>query len=142
MKNIVIIFGLLFSLSVGNIFAQNSSNSTERFTPQPKVSLSNGISEGTLTAAEVRALTGFTVDMGDFPRACTVRSYNLYYKPVGQDEAIPIVECTGNEFVDYARGALDKAQPGDEYTFTKIKVGAPGITSGIKASNNIKITVR
>lgn len=145
MKKLAIIFGLLFSLSLGNTFAQNNSNSTKQFTPQAKVSLSNGVSEGTLTAAEVRALTGFAVDMGDFPKECTVWSYNLYYKPVGQDQAVPLLGCRGNEFMDSAQSvqkAISQAKSGDEYIFTKIKVGAAGMKAGIKVNDSIKITVQ
>lgn len=97
--------------------------------------------DGLIGAGEFRAQPGLTANLDNFDMdlSCTVQSYKLYYVCKRCD---PLeLQGTGARFTGVISDVVRRAKPGDQYTFTEVKVRCPGDVAGRRV-NGLSFKIR
>jgi len=108
--------------------------------PNPTIRLGDNV-DGLIGAGEFRAQPGLMTKLENFDMdiRCKIQSYSLYYVCKHCD---PIeLKGVGNRFTGRIADAIRKAKPGDQYTFTNIKVRCPGDVVG-RRMNTLTFKIR
>ena len=93
--------------------------------PNPVVRMGKNV-DGMISSSEFRAQLGLTAVLEDFDydAKCQVQSYTVIYNRVRQDAFS--MKATAGRFSGKISSAIRQAKPGDQYSFTDVKVRCPG----------------
>lgn len=93
--------------------------------PNPIVKMGGQV-DGVLSSSEFKAAEGLTAVLEDFDyeAKCQVQSYNVTYTRKRQDPVL--LKGKGARFVGEVATAVRQAKPGDQYSFTEVKVRCSG----------------
>lgn len=108
--------------------------------PDPVVRLGTKI-DGQIKSSEFKTQLGLIalLENFDYDAKCNVQSYNLTYTRKRQD-AISI-SGKGARFAGEVLNAVRQAKPGDQYSFTEMKVRCPGDKAGRRV-NGLSFSIR
>jgi len=108
--------------------------------PDPVIKLGRKIN-GSMGSGEFRAQPGLTANLDNFDMdaRCAIQSYTLFYvrkysDPVG-------LKGTGGRFTGRISSVIRQAKPGDQYSFTDVKVRCPGDVAGRRV-NGLSFRIR
>jgi hypothetical protein len=108
--------------------------------PDPVVKLGNRVScmmQSGVFGAQVGLVAA--LDNFDMDFRCNIQSYTLYYVRKRSD---PVeMQGSGGRFTGMVRNAILRAKPGDQYTFTNVKVRCPGDVTG-RIVNSLSFNIR
>ena len=93
--------------------------------PNPVVRMGKNV-DGMISSSEFRAQIGLTAILEDFDydAKCQVQSYTVIYNRIRQDAFS--MKATAGRFSGKIANVIRQAKPGDQYSFTDIKVRCPG----------------
>lgn len=109
MKQLLLIFGLWFGITIGNVFAQNTNSAIPM--------LSNRQSTGEIKAAEMIRQSGILVQTPN--GFCQVSRFTMYWT---RKKCDPVeLYSTSGKFEGKVLEAIKKAEPGDIFYFVEIR---------------------
>ena len=93
--------------------------------PDPVLRLGKHI-DGQISSGEFKAQAGLSAPLENFDidARCQIKSYHLSYIRKRQDAVS--LKGSGARFVGDVASAISQAKPGDQYSFTEMKVRCPG----------------
>lgn len=97
--------------------------------PNPVVRIGENV-DGMISSSEFKAQLGLTAVLEDFDydAKCKVQSYTVLYTRKRQDPVL--MEGKGGRFSGKISSAIRQAKPGDQYSFTDVKVRCSGDMAG------------
>jgi len=108
--------------------------------PDPVIKLGKKIN-GLIGSGEFRAQVGLSANLENFDMdaRCVIQSYTLFYVRKYSD---PIgLRGTGGRFTGRISSVIRQAKPGDQYSFTEVKVRCPGDAIGRRV-NGLSFKIR
>gem|GEM_PF-71316 len=109
--------------------------------PDPIAILTNGKSDGTVKAGEMRVQRGLIAKLQnfDFDAQCKIQSFTMYYTPPRQDP-VP-AKNNGGTFSGTVLNSIRSAKPGGSFQFVDVKGRCPGDAVGRKL-NGLAFQIR